>query len=196
MFRRSSCLPLLLIGLFGAQSCGCDDLIMVRDRDALCGNGELDGTESCDDGNDIPTDGCTDGCKPARCGDGITRQDVNRDDPVFEQCDDGNDQDLDGCRRNCRIAVCGDGVQRLDLSEGEPGYEQCDDGNNVTNDGCNPDCRVGPLPPAQMRLQARTGMTQTGTQEGQLRSRMGESSLPAVESERFKLRGGIRRAAP
>jgi Notch-like protein len=35
-----------------------------------CGNGKLEGSEECDDGNSINTDNCTTSCKTARCGDG------------------------------------------------------------------------------------------------------------------------------
>ena len=34
------------------------------------------GYEACDDGNEVRTDGCTDECVVARCGDGIVRDDL------------------------------------------------------------------------------------------------------------------------
>ncbi len=45
-----------------------------------CGDGRVGGTEECDDGNDIDTDGCID-CAFAACGDGLVWEGV-------EDCDD------------------------------------------------------------------------------------------------------------
>ena len=62
-----------------------------------CGNGILEGTEECDDGNNVPGEGCNgwcllevdyaclvegERCIPINCGDTIV--DAN------EECDDGN----------------------------------------------------------------------------------------------------------
>jgi cysteine-rich repeat protein len=91
-----------------------------------CGNGEIEGTEACDDGNRDPGDGCSSACTieagwscptvgglpcTTVCGDGVV--------VGAETCDDGNRTPGDGCDENCRI---------------EPGAtENCDDG--VDNDG-------------------------------------------------------------
>jgi large repetitive protein len=139
------------------------DAPVVQEEENLppvCGNGKLEATEQCDDGNVMIYDGCT-GClveegyscirQPSicsrtmetSCGDGII---------VFgEQCDDGNAKDEDGCSRHCAVeerfrcegtpsrcvwatAKCGDGM--VDI--GEP----CDDGNTVAGDGCSAACIV------------------------------------------------------
>lgn len=78
--------------------------------DQTCGNGFLEGTEACDDGNTLPADGCSATCvttEPgytcgapgaactATCGDGILTAD--------EQCDDGNGGSNDGCSGSCRV---------------------------------------------------------------------------------------------
>jgi cysteine-rich repeat protein len=60
-----------------------------------CGNGEVDPTEECDDGNQTDTDGCRNSCRWARCGDGVVR-------PGVESCDDGNDISSDGCNTFCQ----------------------------------------------------------------------------------------------
>ncbi|MGH7437153.1 MAG: DUF4215 domain-containing protein, partial [Polyangiaceae bacterium] len=64
-----------------------------------------EGTEQCDDGNNIPYDGCSPTCTiepkcsggtcTATCGDGL----------VFpgEQCDDGNTTSGDGCSSTCQL---------------------------------------------------------------------------------------------
>ncbi|MCH9685780.1 MAG: DUF4215 domain-containing protein [Deltaproteobacteria bacterium] len=134
---------------------------------AVCGDGvvETQGGETCDDGNDVLSDGCSN-CvidplwecmgEPSdcfKCGDGFLDMD--------EQCDDGEDLGVDspGCVE-CMIVpgwdcfenpppslcgpVCGDGMW-FDTSI--PGVtigfaEQCDDGNLVGGDGCDPQCNV------------------------------------------------------
>jgi cysteine-rich repeat protein len=56
----------------------------------LCGNGELDATELCDDGNTSSGDGCRADCSKLEvCGDAFA--------DVGEGCDDGNTNPADGC---------------------------------------------------------------------------------------------------
>jgi fibro-slime domain-containing protein len=71
----------------------------------VCGDGNKEGSEQCDDHNLVPFDGCSPTCTiepvcaggvcTATCGDGL----------VFpgEQCDDGNLVDGDGCDHNCKL---------------------------------------------------------------------------------------------
>jgi len=99
----------------------------------LCGNGEVDDGEQCDDGpdnSDTTPDACRTTCVDPSCGDGVVDSD--------EECDDGNQVDGDGCAADCTIegGVCGNGV----LDDGE----ECDDGNQVDGDGCASDCTVEP----------------------------------------------------
>ena len=122
---------------------GCSEQIIVRDREASCGNATVESGEACDDGNTNNADGCTNACAVARCGDAVTRFDLSPNHDEAEQCDDGNEVEEDACRTNCRAAVCGDGVRRMDLSEGEAGYEGCDDGNADNADGCTNACKSG-----------------------------------------------------
>ena len=62
----------------------------------ICGDGEVRGTEACDDGNDNNNDDCLNSCQVATCGDGyLFQQD--------ESCDDGNDDDGDGCSATCSV---------------------------------------------------------------------------------------------
>ncbi|MBF93680.1 MAG: hypothetical protein CMH58_00765 [Myxococcales bacterium] len=91
--------------------------------DPVCGDGKAEAWESCDDGNDIATDECTNECKPARCGDGIVREGI-------EECDDGNTIKTDTCLNDCRNSYCGDGY----IHEG---VEDCDDRNERATDDCN-----------------------------------------------------------
>ena len=96
---------------------------------SICGNGIIESGESCDDGNMVNGDGCSNTCSvEAVCGNGIVES--------GETCDDGNTVNGDGCSYTCKveIAVCGNGM----VESGE----SCDDGNMVNGDGCNNTCTV------------------------------------------------------
>jgi len=93
----------------------------------VCGNGVVEGRESCDDGNDDETDGCTTECRIPGCGDAVIQP--------GEMCDDGNKSESDACLNNCTPASCGDGV----VYDGE---EECDDGNAVDTDDCTAKCHL------------------------------------------------------
>jgi fibro-slime domain-containing protein len=129
---------------------------------ALCGNGVLEGDETCDDGNTRPGDGCSGICRlepnfdcptvgqpcmsTIRCGDGKIEGN--------EACDDGNAAAGDGCSATCTVEEgwacaragerctrvmtgrCGDGV----VNAGE----QCDDDNTMSGDGCSATCQLEP----------------------------------------------------
>jgi cysteine-rich repeat protein len=116
----------------GGTSAGATDATISSTTEALtsplpeCGNGEVEGTEECDDGNQDPGDGCEPGCvASAVCGNGEVEG--------TEECDDGNQAPGDGCEPGCvASAVCGNGLD-------EPG-EVCDDGNTEDGDNCSADC--------------------------------------------------------
>ncbi len=95
-----------------------------------CGNGQIDGSEACDDGNDLNTDACKNSCQLNVCGDGQVNIGV-------ESCDRGNDnnvlctplygQSCNYCTNTCQYKTvggtyCGDGVIN--------GNEMCD-GNQL-----------------------------------------------------------------
>lgn len=93
----------------------------------LCGNGELDQGEQCDDGaanSDDTPDACRTDCVRPYCYDGVT------DPSLGEECDDGdlNGPDPDKCRADCMLPRCGDGIQDTG--------ESCDDGNEEWGDTC------------------------------------------------------------
>jgi cysteine-rich repeat protein len=115
-----------------------------------CGDGLLDSSEACDDGNTQAGDGCSPICRleanVSRCGDGLLNS--------GEACDDGNAQAGDGCTADCReleasficplpgapcqlspaYANCGNAVV--------DGVESCDDGNRAEGDGCSSLCQI------------------------------------------------------
>jgi fibro-slime domain-containing protein len=77
----------------------------------VCGDGKVEGSEGCDDGNTLPNDDCSPTCHAepncssatgtctSKCGDGLV---------VSEGCDDGNTNNGDGCSSTCTV---------------EPGYQ-------------------------------------------------------------------------
>jgi len=63
----------------------------------ICGNGVQEEVETCDDGNSLSGDDCSNFCQvEPRCGDGNL-------DPG-DECDDGNELDDDVCSASCTIA--------------------------------------------------------------------------------------------
>ncbi len=136
------------------------DGVSISDTILLtCGNGVLEGTEQCDDGNTKSGDGCSRLCQieadftcptpgslcvsTSICGDGIVSSQ--------ETCDDGNTMSGDGCSGDCKTIetgyvcrvpgrkctpLCGDGIIT--------GGEACDDGNTTDGDGCSANCLVEP----------------------------------------------------
>ncbi|HRZ79112.1 MAG TPA: DUF4215 domain-containing protein [bacterium] len=69
-----------------------------NDPGVICGNGFIEGTEECDDGNISVLDGCSTECKnetPGTCNNGTIES--------GEQCEDGNIENGDGCSDSCRL---------------------------------------------------------------------------------------------
>jgi cysteine-rich repeat protein len=124
-----------------------------------CGNGVVEGSEGCDDGNTVSGDGCSSSCEvetaadtgnPFTCS-GTTPSTCslcgNRKVEAGEACDDGNTAIGDGCSSTCTVEAAytctADPLtpsQSLCTSPGNgkvEGTEQCDDGNTVDGDGCS-----------------------------------------------------------
>ncbi|MFA6428387.1 MAG: DUF4215 domain-containing protein [Candidatus Buchananbacteria bacterium] len=109
----------------------CDGV--VNNGCPVCGNGNIETGEQCDDANTQNGDGCSSTCQTEQtapvCG--------NYTIETGEQCDDGNIQNGDGCSSACQNEqtepVCGNGIK-------ETG-EQCDGTDGViTGYLCNDDC--------------------------------------------------------
>ena len=126
----------------------------------ICGNGVIEGGESCDDGGENNGDGCSSTCmiepgwscfgtpsvciQTSACGNGIIEG--------GESCDDGGVNSGDGCSSTCMIesgwmcvgtpsvctqtSVCGNGI----IESGE----SCDDGGVYNGDGCSYTCMIEP----------------------------------------------------
>lgn len=89
----------------------------------MCGNGEVEGDEQCDDKNAVDDDKCRNNCMVAVCGDGVENISEGEE---KEPCDDGNPNNEDNCL-NCVIAVCGDEVINQEKDERGDVKEQCED---------------------------------------------------------------------
>jgi cysteine-rich repeat protein len=93
----------------------------------VCGDGNVDDGEECDDGGVNADDAnCTADCKLNVCGDGLVLAGT-------EECDDGNADDTDECIAGCILATCGDGQVWT-------GMEGCDDANDIDDDACSNTC--------------------------------------------------------
>lgn len=155
-------------GIFGTAK-DCDAYDDGDDRNSscteplLCGDGNTDGDEICDDGNNVDGDGCSANCQFEAgwdCGFGggsaggafTTNCEPVRGDGLLvagEECDDQNLANGDGCSAagtpesgylcGGQPSVCVDqcGTGRLQVPQ-----EQCDDGNLVPYDGCNSTCGI------------------------------------------------------
>src|SRR4051794_24809396 len=92
----------------------------------VCGNGQLEGLELCDDGNTADGDSCSSRCTPtdpSACGNGKVE--------TGEACDDGNSHNGDGCQNDCSVTPAGEEILH-ECSNGVREIEEgCDDGNAV-----------------------------------------------------------------
>src|SRR5512145_1712117 len=89
----------------------------------VCGNGYVEGSESCDDGNTIDGDACPSSCR------------VNSNPPCTRTADCGANGVCDttpGQMRCEPAGVCGNGAVE--------GSEYCDDGGTIDGDGCSSSC--------------------------------------------------------
>jgi len=80
-----------------------DDVCVVANAHAFCGDGIKQGTEQCDDGDanaNVP-DACRTFCRRPTCGDGIV--------DTGEACDLGADNGGDACATDCTIPMTGGG---------------------------------------------------------------------------------------
>ncbi|HYB99124.1 MAG TPA: DUF4215 domain-containing protein [Candidatus Limnocylindrales bacterium] len=125
----------------------------IYPTDGYCGDGTVNGSEACDDGNNESNDGCDRDCSTASCGNGS----IDGGSPLDllgEECDDGNNAAEDGCSPTCIVEVCGNGEINLGWGEicddaGES--PACDDnctpsqcGDNTLNNAAGEQCDTGP----------------------------------------------------
>ena len=143
----------------------------------VCGNGKVEGTEQCDDGNASNDDGCLSNCKNAECT------------PGQGTCGDGNTCTTDACQNGRCVYTnntntCNDGVactgndrcsagtcagtdscsagSQCVVETGQcsavapecgngsvEGTEECDDGNASNDDGCLTNCKNAECLPGQ-----------------------------------------------
>jgi cysteine-rich repeat protein len=120
---------------------------------SLCGNGEVDLMEECDDGNFDDRDGCTVLCTfscsdgdDTSCSDGnpCNGTETCGTDENEHACNDDVKplEDGDACGeseadKSCFNGVC---IQNVCGDEKTTGNEECDDGDLDPDNGCTPDC--------------------------------------------------------
>lgn len=143
----------------------------------VCGDGIVNGTEECDDGNNAFCDGCTPTCQiETPCDDGNPCT-VDSCDPgtgfcayTAKSCEDFNPCTTDSCDvatgecQNVPIA-CDDGVPctvdscdpLTGTCQNVPNDAFCDDGDDTTTDRCDPSCD-----PALATCDPTTGCSHTG----------------------------------
>jgi cysteine-rich repeat protein len=97
-----------------------------------CGNGVLEPSEACDDGNRVSGDGCEKDCKSREtCGNGFVDIDVG------ELCDDNDDRAGSYCSSTCTVST------RCDAPAGGSLATLCDDENECTAPICDPQTGCG-----------------------------------------------------
>ena len=107
------------------QSNSCNVATRTCNPNVLCGNGTIDALsgESCDDGNDVGGDGCSESCL---IEDDLGICTLNND------CHGGICNPLTSICSS--VGICGNGV--VENAEG------CDDGNNLNLDACSAACLI------------------------------------------------------
>src|SRR5260370_11885950 len=78
----------------------------MRCTKTVGGNKIVERGEQCDDGNNVPFDGCYNCIAEPSCTAGVC-QPVCGDGKRYgsEQCDDGNIRDGDGCSHDCKVEL-------------------------------------------------------------------------------------------
>jgi len=120
--------------------------LSTNSSQAVCGNSIVELGETCDDGNTINTDACTNVCANAICGDNAIRTGI-------ETCDDGNTVNGDGCSSSCLLetgslectdSIDNDGDSLIDLNDLNCAYENDNNESGTVYYAC--DCEPGADP--------------------------------------------------
>ena len=101
---RQSCTD--LIGTSGIIGADCTQVKNALDAvemggevcppPSVCGDGQVEDSETCDDGNTTDGDGCDSNCSATACGNGVVS--------AGEACDDGGVVGGDGCESDCSLS--------------------------------------------------------------------------------------------
>ncbi len=100
------------------STCGWNTWNYCNYNGQSCGNGVIDGSEECDDGNDVATDACTTICTTNVCGDAYIYDGLEECDEGTENgagCDSAYESTCTACSTSCYYTTqsgefCGDGV--------------------------------------------------------------------------------------
>jgi cysteine-rich repeat protein len=85
------------IAIHDTWSSGAPGTFTLTVTCAACGNGVVEASEECDDGNAVNDDGCSNQCLLPSCGDGVIQ--------AGEACDDGNTNWGDNCGGDCSVVA-------------------------------------------------------------------------------------------
>ncbi|HII68933.1 TPA: S8 family serine peptidase [Candidatus Woesearchaeota archaeon] len=113
--------------------CYMDNIVLAAELPTfVCGDGNIDADEDCDDGNAVNGDGCSASCtvEAVLCYRGQSRYCIKNGYNGTESCN----PDGSGWQPCIPHEWCGDAVINS--------VEACDDGNTVNGDGCSALCRV------------------------------------------------------
>lgn len=115
VYRSPSQPPLLTGSVVPVPTLVVDPTLPACRSTGLCGNGQLENPEACDDGNTAACDGCSGTCRIERCGNGVVE--------CAELCDLGPSNGTPGatCDVQCRPVQTGD----LLLLPGRPTKAGC-----------------------------------------------------------------------
>ncbi|MBI5487758.1 MAG: hypothetical protein HY905_10535 [Deltaproteobacteria bacterium] len=101
----------------GGNSDTAPDACRTNCLPSRCGDGVVDTSEACDDGNTIDGDDCRNDCRRPGCGNGVVES--------GEECDDGDTDNTDACLAGCVAASCGDGFLWAGVEECEGVFGPC-----------------------------------------------------------------------
>ncbi len=153
----------------------------------VCGNGIVDSTEQCDDGNKISGDGCSSDCQkevvaPVTCTDsdggyapmqvgtvkvnkagGLSATDYCETAINLREYSCTGDASFTSvsasCTNGCKDGACLASPVFVCGNGKVEGSEQCDDGNTTSDDGCTFDCRIETLSCAAIKAQSFASVT-------------------------------------
>jgi cysteine-rich repeat protein len=144
-------LALMFLASIGLAACGGGDGGPPDATSAVCGNGTVEGSEQCDDGNDIDDDAC-DACV-LTCGDGVVNEEEECDTGISTgegacptTCDDGNACTTDQLTGDACLAACSHGA----ITATDPGDGCCPAGEDINTDSdCPAGCGNGVVEPGE-----------------------------------------------
>lgn len=149
-------------------ACVCDSHLVADCPTVVCGDGQLTGYETCDDGNTVDGDGCDHNCRgqldwtcvgqPSVCV-YRPRGCTNRIVDFNETCDDGGLANDDGCDQTCQIEpgwTCSGEPSVCERIPDGGSAGMSESGSGSSGEGGSGDASVPPTCPPRLTLNPRT----------------------------------------